>query len=97
LIIFGNQDQAGFQNCHSAGDVGQYSDIAVDSDGYIHISYYDVTNTALKYATTTSPVACTYNIDPTSKTLARQAEQAALMLRLTQAVPGQQPAIILTG
>jgi hypothetical protein len=55
----------------STGDVGQYSDVAVDSAGYIHISYYDATYTALKYATTAPPIACTYNINPTSQTFGK--------------------------
>ena len=36
------------------GDVGQYSSIAIDSDGDIHISYYDQTNESLRYASKTS-------------------------------------------
>ncbi|MBI3609565.1 MAG: hypothetical protein HY204_02550 [Nitrospirae bacterium] len=40
----------------SAGDVGQYASIAVDAAG-VHIGYYDVTNTALKYATSPDGVS----------------------------------------
>lgn len=32
------------------GEVGEYSSIAIGSDGYPIISYYDLTNTALKFA-----------------------------------------------
>lgn len=35
----------------SSDNVGQWTSIAVDSDGAVHISYYDVTNENLKYAT----------------------------------------------
>jgi len=34
----------------SAGDVGEYTSIAIDNNGYSHISYYDSTNRHLKYA-----------------------------------------------
>ncbi|MBI4373573.1 MAG: DUF4215 domain-containing protein [Deltaproteobacteria bacterium] len=33
-------------------DVGQYSSVAVDSKGFVHIGYYDVANKNLKYAVT---------------------------------------------
>jgi hypothetical protein len=33
------------------GGVGLYTSIAVDSNNHVHISYYDGTNHALKYAT----------------------------------------------
>ncbi len=38
----------------SAGDVGAYCSIAVDGNGKPHISYLDLTNGALKYATNAS-------------------------------------------
>ncbi len=41
-------------NGGGAADVGTFTAIAVDKLGKPHISYYDVTNTALKYATNAS-------------------------------------------
>jgi len=38
----------------SAGAVGMYSSIAIDSTNKVHISYYDTTNDDLKYATNAS-------------------------------------------
>ena len=35
----------------STGDVGEHTSIAIDSYGYMHISYYDSTSADLKYAT----------------------------------------------
>ena len=35
----------------SIGDVGNYSSMAMDSNGKMHISYVDITNTQVKYAT----------------------------------------------
>ena len=34
----------------SARDVGKFTSIALDSDGYAHVSYFDNTNNDLKYA-----------------------------------------------
>jgi hypothetical protein len=47
----------------SAGVVGEYSSVAVDSNNKVHISYYDVTNDGLKYATNESGSWTTANID----------------------------------
>ena len=47
----------------TAGNVGSYSSIAIDSNDAVHISYYDFTNYALKYATCSSGCMSTSNWD----------------------------------
>ncbi len=39
-----------FEVLDYAGDVGRYTDMAMDGDGYFHIAYIDETNEVLKYA-----------------------------------------------
>lgn len=42
------------ETIESTNDQGSYSNLAVDSDGYSHVVYYDGTNSDLKYATNES-------------------------------------------
>lgn len=37
-------------NSRRGGDVGRLSSLQIDSQGQVHITYFDVSNTALKYA-----------------------------------------------
>jgi len=50
------------QTIDSAGDVGLYPSIALDSQGSLHISYCDQDNSIIKYATSTSGNAGTWQI-----------------------------------
>ncbi|NOZ72656.1 MAG: hypothetical protein GXP38_12225, partial [Chloroflexi bacterium] len=52
ILMYGERTKASWQVAvvDSSGLVGLYSDIAVDSHGQPHISYYDISNGDLKYA-----------------------------------------------
>ena len=44
----------------STGDVGMHTSLALDSNDVVHISYTDMTNSDLKYATCSSSVSYTH-------------------------------------
>ena len=46
------------------GDLGLYTDIALDKSGYVHISYYDQSNKDLKAANNASGSWETLTVDP---------------------------------
>ncbi|MBI5747948.1 MAG: hypothetical protein HZA00_02405 [Nitrospinae bacterium] len=54
MVTSGTPSEWKISSIDSTGDVGEYSSIAIDSNNKTHISYYDKTNYALKYATNVS-------------------------------------------
>jgi hypothetical protein len=44
------------EDVDTVSDVGKYTSLSIDSEGYAHIAYYDETNERLKYAKSTEPV-----------------------------------------
>jgi hypothetical protein len=61
----------------NAGNVGQYTSIAVDENGWPHISYYDYTNSKLKYAYWNGS---TWNIENVADTLVYYSGSTSLAL-----------------
>jgi ELWxxDGT repeat protein len=50
LYVWSDGTNWSFETVDQSGDVGKYSSLTVDKDDDVHISYYDHTNTNLKYA-----------------------------------------------
>ncbi|MCP2504817.1 MAG: putative Ig domain-containing protein, partial [Candidatus Poseidoniaceae archaeon] len=55
----------------TSGTVGEYNSIAIDSNGYRHISYYDSSNDDLKYATDKSGSWVLTPVDSTSASVGK--------------------------
>lgn len=59
ICIFETNDIAAWQTLtlDVTGRVGEYNSVAIDSSGYVHISYFDRTNETIKYISEISPFA----------------------------------------